>query len=145
MIILFVNYYSTYIFSPIHSIITKINFIPAYNCIPSVLLQCWTCPSCEFTCLPVIEVLLAVVVRIPNRIWSEWSTCVSASEYLVPHICTCVNTDSSSPSLNCSNQFFDILAVRLWSTYGPWTTWTRVSFNIKPDSSSCIFESWSWG
>ena len=145
MIILCANYYYIPIFSCRHSIITKINFVPAKHSISCVLLQSWSSPPSEFTRLPVAEVLLPIVVRVPDRVWSERSTCVSASEDLVPHVRTCVDTDSSAPSLDCCDQFFDVLAVGLGSSNRPWAAWTWVSFNIKPDSSSGVLESWSWG
>jgi len=122
------------------SIIAQINLITAEHCISSVLFERWGAPSPEFTCLPVVEIFLAVVMGIPKRVVAELSTGIFVSHDLVPHIGTGVDTHLSPSGLNCCDEFFHILAVRFGGSQIPSAARTGVRFNVQPNRPSGVLK-----
>lgn len=124
------------------SIIAQINFISAKSCITCILFKSRGGPSCEFACLPIVEICLTIVVSVPKWVCAELGAGILVSHDLVPHKRACVNANCSSSRLNGSDQFLHILTIRIWISYIPGATWAGISFNIKPDGTSCVLKSW---
>lgn len=88
-----------------HSKIAEVNIDTAYNCTAGILLHGGSGPSSEFAGGPVIEILLAVVMSVPQGIAAKVLATVSVAHDLVPHVSAGVDSHSSSPCLNSCNEF----------------------------------------